>query len=103
MNVSYFQHMYPNDLANIFGRLKNLNTNFGFPSNSKPYIVGEVIGGGPGDVIQASEYFSLGTVTEFSYSNELTRAFSGNNALRWLRNFGEEWGFHPSEIIGEFF
>lgn len=90
--------MHPNDLANIFGRLKNLNTNYGFPSNSKAFIVGEVIGGAAGDVIEAQEYFGLGTVTEFAYSNDLTRSFKGNSELRWLRNFGEGWGFHPSEF-----
>lgn len=91
--------MHPTDLANIFGRLKNLNVNYGFPSNSKAFIVGEVIGGSAGDVILASEYFSIGTVTEFAYSNDLMRSFSGSSELRWLQNFGEGWGYHPSEII----
>jgi alpha-amylase len=80
------KHMEPADLADIFGRLKNLNVNFGFPSNSKAFIVGEVIEGPP---ISGSEYFSIGTVTEFRYSNDLTRVFKGQTELRWLRNFGE--------------
>lgn len=35
--------MWPGDLENIFNRLKNLNTNFGFSSGARPFIVGEVI------------------------------------------------------------
>lgn len=35
--------MWPGDLENIFGRLKNLNANFGFASNDRPFIFGEVI------------------------------------------------------------
>mgnify|MGYP002655326128 CR=1 FL=1 len=41
--VDAMKHMEPSDLANIFGRLTNLNVNFGFPANSRPFIVGEVI------------------------------------------------------------
>lgn len=55
---------------------------------SRAFFVGEVIDNG-GEAISASEYFGFSTVTEFRYSNYLTRAFTGNNALRWLNNFGE--------------
>lgn len=44
-----------------------------------------------------SDYFKLGTVTEFRYSQEISRAFSGNNLLKWLGSFGEGWGFFPSK------
>ena len=90
------KHMHPIDLENIFARLKPLNTNFGFASNSKAFIVGEVIDNG-GEAISGTEYFPLGTITEFRYSNDLSRTFRGNSALRWLQNFGEGWNFHPSQ------
>lgn len=44
-----------------------------------------------------SDYFKLGTVTEFRYSQEISRSFSGNALLKWLGNFGESWGFHQSK------
>lgn len=92
------KHMFPADLTNIFARLNNLNTNFGFAANLRPFIVGEVIDNG-GEAISGTEYFSLGTITEFRYSNDLTRTFTGNSDLQWLQNFGEGWGFHPSNRV----
>lgn len=89
------KHMEPSDLQNIFARLNNLNTAFGFAANSRPFIVGEVIDNG-GEAISASEYFSIGTITEFRFSDGLSRSFRGQSALRWLNNFGDGWGFHPS-------
>lgn len=41
--VDAVKHMWPGDLQNIFGRLKNLNTNYGFSANSRPFITQEVI------------------------------------------------------------
>lgn len=96
--VDAMKHMEPADLANIFGRLKNLNTNFGFAANSKAFIVGEVIDNG-GEAISGTEYFSLGTITEFRYSNDISRTFRGGSALRFLNNFGTGWGFHPSNYV----
>lgn len=92
------KHMHPADLANIFDRLTNLNTNYGFAANSRPFIVGEVIDNG-GEAISGTEYFSLGTITEFRYSNDLSRTFRGSSALRWLQNFGTGWGYHPSNRV----
>ncbi|CRK95800.1 CLUMA_CG009256, isoform A [Clunio marinus] len=93
--VDAVKHMWPGDLTNVFGRLKNLNTNYGFAANSRPFITQEVIDLG-GETIKATEYTHLGTVTEFRYSAEIGKAFRGRNQLRYLRNFGTEWGFLPS-------
>lgn len=41
--VDAAKHMWPGDLENIFGRLNNLNTDFGFAAGSRPFIVMEVI------------------------------------------------------------
>lgn len=39
----------------------------------------------------------MGAVTEFKYSKEIGRAFNGRNQLKWLRNWGPEWGLLPSQ------
>lgn len=44
-----------------------------------------------------SDYFHLGTVTEFRSSQELSRAFSGQSQLRYLNGYGESWGLFPSK------
>lgn len=89
------KHMWPGDLSNIYNRLNNLNTEHGFASNTRPFIYQEVIDLG-GEAVSASEYTSIATVTEFKYGLELSSAFQGNNALRWLTNFGEAWGLLTS-------
>lgn len=89
--MDIMKHMWPADLAVIWGRLKSLNVNHGFPANSKPFVVGEVSDGY--DLQRhgflASEYFGLGTVTEFRYSEEISRVFSGRDLLKWLSSFGQ--------------
>lgn len=96
--VDAMKHMWPGDLEVIWGRLNNLNTNHGFAANSRPFVVGEVIGGADGsEGFYASDYFGLGTVTEFRFSQEISRVFGGNEQLRWLGSFGEGWGFFPSK------
>lgn len=69
----------------IFDGLKDLNTSYGFPSNSKPFITQEVIDMGNDEKITKYEYTALGTVTEFRFSEEIGRAFRGKNSLKWLR------------------
>ena len=95
--IDAVKHMWPGDLQNVFGRLRNLNTNYGFGANTRPFITQEVIDLG-GEAISKNEYTHLGTVTEFRYSAEIGRAFRGRNQLRFLRNFGPEWGFLPSHL-----
>jgi alpha-amylase len=86
--------MWPGDVEHIVGRLNNLNTAY-FPANSRPFITQEVIDLG-GESITKYEYTHIGTVTEFRYSAEIGKAFNGNNALRYLSNFGPDWGFLAS-------
>jgi alpha-amylase len=45
-----------------------------------------------------TEYTHIGTVTEFRYSAEIGKAFRGGNQLKFLRNFGADWGFLPSHL-----
>jgi hypothetical protein len=92
---------WPGDLEVIWARLGNLNTAHGFAANARPFVVGEVSDGY--DLARhgflGSEYFSLGTITEFRYSEELSNAFLGNNLLKWLQSFGEGWDFWPSKYV----
>lgn len=46
-----------------------------------------------GEGVRSADYVGNGRVTEFKYGRELAGAFRGHNDLKWLRNFGEEWGF----------
>nr|AYV99593.1 venom polypeptide [Dolopus genitalis] len=94
--VDAAKHMWPEDLKAIYSRIKNLNTQHGFPANSKPFITQEVIDLG-GEVISKFEYNSFGTVTEFKFGAELGRAFYGRNDLKWLKTFGPDWGMLPSK------
>lgn len=40
--VDAAKHIFPNDLAAIYGRLHNLNTSQGFTADTKPFIYQEV-------------------------------------------------------------
>lgn len=93
------KHMWPQDLENIWARMKNLNVNYGFASNSRPFVVGEVYDDG---FVNGKEYFHLGTTTEFKYPNAIAKSFRGQDQLKWLQNFGEGWGFHPSNLVLSF-
>lgn len=94
--VDAAKHMWPGDLQALFGRLKDLNTNMGFPSGAKPYIATEVIDLGS-EPIKKTEYNHLGQVTEFRHSAEIGRSFHGRNNLAFMKNWGEAWGFLPSK------
>lgn len=94
--VDIMKHMWPQDLEVIWGRLKDLNVNYGFAANSRPFVVGEVY---DDQVVSGSEYWHLGTTTEFRYPNAITKSFRGQDALKWLQSFGEGWGFHPSQYV----
>ncbi|RAK50811.1 hypothetical protein DJ017_19895, partial [Phenylobacterium soli] len=75
---------------------KNLNTDHGFASGSKAYIVQEVIDMG-GEAISKSEYTGLGAITEFRHSDSIGKVFRGKNQLQYLTNWGTAWGFAASD------
>jgi alpha-amylase len=91
------KHMWPGDLRIIYDGLKNLNTGHGFPAGARPYIYQEVIDLG-GEAITRDEYTPLAPVTEFKFGLELSRCFGGNNQLRWLVNWGPQWGLLAHEV-----
>jgi len=88
------KHMWPDDLKYIFSQLNNLNTAHSFAAGSRPFIYQDVIDFGDG-AIRATEYTDLGRVEEYKYGYELSNAFRGNNPIKYLRNFGQPWGFVP--------
>ena len=90
------KHMWPSDLRTIYSRVRNLNRTHGFPNDARPYIFQEVIDYG-NEAISKREYNGIGAVIEFKYSYEISNAFRGNNNLKWLVNWGEQWGFLPSK------
>lgn len=57
--VDAAKHMWPQDLKEIYSRIKTLNTEHGFKPNTKPFIAQEVIYLGPGEPINPSEYTSM--------------------------------------------
>ncbi|XP_067628768.1 alpha-amylase 4N-like [Eurosta solidaginis] len=90
--VDAAKHMWPADLEKIFKRVNNLSTAHGFPANTRPFIFQEVIDLG-GEAVSKNEYTHMGVVTEFAHSNSIGKVFRGKDQLRWLRNWGPEWGF----------
>ncbi|XP_037031652.1 alpha-amylase-like isoform X2 [Bradysia coprophila] len=92
------KHMWPSDLEIIFSRLNNLNVDFGFASNSRPFIYHDLKDSGTDtDTMGRWEYTHLGMITEFAVPGELGRAFRGKIKLKYLRNFGPQWNFLPSK------
>ncbi|XP_046678675.1 alpha-amylase 4N-like isoform X3 [Homalodisca vitripennis] len=94
--VDAAKHMDPSDLRVIYGRLKNLKTEHGFPPNTKPFIVQEVIDYGT-DGVKYQEYTPLGLVTDFRFGKELGRCFQGRNDIKWLTSFGPAWNILPGD------
>jgi alpha-amylase len=83
------KHMAAGDIGAIKGKL------------SRPaYIVQELISGA-GEPIGPGEYAGNGDVHEFRYGRDLGRVFR-HEKLAYLRNFGEAWGYLPSDKAGVF-
>ncbi|XP_077511151.1 pancreatic alpha-amylase-like [Amblyomma americanum] len=94
--VDAAKHMWPRDLEAIYGRLKDLSTEF-FPANTKPFIYQEVIDLGHGEPVTRWHYRHLGRITEFMYGAKLGAVLRKRPGmlLKHLTNFGESWGFLP--------
>lgn len=91
------KHMWPGDIKAILDKLHHLNTTW-FCEGSQPFIFQEVIDLG-GEAITSSEYFGNGRVTEFKYGAKLgtvIRKWNGEK-MAYLKNWGEGWGFVPSD------
>ncbi|XP_048801424.1 pancreatic alpha-amylase isoform X2 [Lagopus muta] len=91
------KHMWPGDISAFLAKLHNLNTQW-FSAGTKPFIFQEVIDLG-GEPITGSQYFENGRVTEFKYGAKLgtvIRKWDGEK-MAYLKNWGEGWGFVPSD------
>ncbi|XP_070389696.1 alpha-amylase-like [Dermacentor albipictus] len=95
--VDAAKHMWPADLQAIYARLNDLNTQF-FAPGTKPFIYQEVVDLGQGEPVTSWQYHRLGRVTEFRYGIKLGAVLRKrpHQLLKYLRNFGEDWGFLPS-------
>lgn len=90
------KHMWPADLEYILGRMKNLNTNYGFPANSRPFVVGEVI---QGDGITYKHYTHLGAVTVFEASRQLGQTIRGHGPVNDLKYWPSQFGIDSKEAL----
>lgn len=45
-----------------------------------------------GEAVSKREYVGIGAVLEFKFGAELGNAFQGHNLLKYLKNWGPEWG-----------
>lgn len=90
------KHMWPEDLAVIYARIKPLNPSHGFEIDARPFIYQEVIDLGS-EAISKNEYTPMGVVTEFSFSDAIGRVFRGLVPLKELKNWGPAWRFMSSE------
>jgi alpha-amylase len=64
------------------------------------YIVQETMYGA-GEAVQPTEYLGNGDVMEFRYGKDLGRVFR-HEKLAYLNNFGEAWGYLPSDRANVF-
>jgi alpha-amylase len=90
------KHMWPEDLEYILSRMKNLNTNYGFPANTRPFVVGEVI---QGDGIVYSHYTHLGAVTVFEASRQLGQSIRGHASVSDLKYWPNQFGVQSKEAL----
>ncbi|XP_053806670.1 pancreatic alpha-amylase [Vidua chalybeata] len=91
------KHMWPGDIKAFLDKLHDLNTQW-FSAGTRPFIYQEVIDLG-GEPITGSQYFGNGRVTEFKYGAKLgtvLRKWNGEK-MAYLKNWGEGWGFVPSD------
>lgn len=85
------KHIEVDQLLGITKKVHNLNENHNFPKNARPFITQEVSDYG-GQAITREEYFPVGTVTEFKFGKFLHKIFMNQDQLKWLKNWGQEWG-----------
>ncbi|KAJ8042134.1 Pancreatic alpha-amylase [Holothuria leucospilota] len=82
--VDFAEHMWPEDLENIYGQLHDLKSDV-FGQGVRPFIYQEVRDTGDGP-IRATEYTDLGRVTEFNYGPLIANAIRRVTPLANLRD-----------------
>ena len=93
--VDAAKHMWPEDIAGIQDRLHSLAPQHGFREGSRAFFYHEVIDRNDGAVL-VDEYFELGWVTEFRYSQKIGWAANGEwGQFGGLYDPG--WGMGPPD------
>nr|XP_054749444.1 alpha-amylase A-like [Lytechinus pictus] len=85
------KHMWPHDLEDIVSRIRRTIW------NTKPYIYQEVIDRTSHEAVKASDYFDIGSVTEFKYGDEVFGIGTASKDAVWFSGFGEQWGLMPRD------
>jgi len=93
--VDAAKHMWPADIQAIQSKLNNLSTKSGFPKDSKPFFYHEVIDRNDG-AVKVDEYFDLGWVTEFRYSQKIGWAANGDWGM-FGGLYDPGWGMGPTD------
>ena len=89
------KHIWPADLMAIFSKANNLNTKY-FNANSRPFVIHEVY---TSQHVPYTDYITMGRPMEFQFGVDMTNVVRKNNnqKLKYLKNFGEGWGYLKSE------
>ncbi|XP_054287833.1 alpha-amylase-like [Macrosteles quadrilineatus] len=95
--INFADIMYPDNLSVIYQRLDYLNTEHGFPAETRPLIFHEVYTFDDEGPIKYEEYTPLGLVLDFTFGLQLGKFFQGKQNLKDLQNFGSEGIILPKQ------
>ncbi|XP_054288755.1 alpha-amylase-like [Macrosteles quadrilineatus] len=87
------------NLSVIYQRLHYLNTEHGFPAETRPLIYQELLDLEGEDPIKYEEYTPLGLVLNYKFGHQLAEFFLGNKKLKDLQNFGSEESILPKRQL----
>ncbi|KAL5287419.1 Amy-d family protein [Megaselia abdita] len=90
------KHMWPIDCRDIYAQVNDLNTDFDFPENARPFFYQEVVDMGS-EAISKIEYAGYGVVTEFVASYILANVLKGGAPLTDLKLWGDKMGLLQSK------
>lgn len=97
--VDSAKHMWPRELKQIFEAVKDLSPEFGFPANSRAFVVSELVDFGSSDAgLGRWEYKKIGKIVDVLPSGEMGRVFRGYTNMKNIRNWGIQWNFLPSHL-----
>lgn len=71
------KHMWPHDISKIIGPVDHLPTDQGFPVLSKLFVYSDVTDRNDG-AVKVDEYYDIGLVTEYRYSQKVAQGIIGN-------------------------
>ncbi|XP_054287834.1 alpha-amylase-like [Macrosteles quadrilineatus] len=83
-------NMHPDDLSVIYQRVNHLNTEHGFPAETRPMIYQDVLILDGTEPVKYEEYTPLGLVMDYKFGRQLGKFFLSEKNLNYLENFGSE-------------